>query len=147
HASPDSLGNAPRKQRRDCIAHLYELCSPLPHEEVVVRKCLCPGRFPNCKTPALGRIRMDEVVPVFSNMADNGSGWKSWRLDPEPVRELAALPALVICRKLLWKVFEPRGGRLAFPRLGVRRTIKVSPQVRRHVPSGIVIERHSEARV
>src|ERR1035438_1569805 len=73
--------------RRDRIPHLSVLIGARPLEEIVVRERLDPSRFPNRPAPALRRVMMNEVMPVFADVTRNRGRRLVLHLYPEPIIE------------------------------------------------------------
>lgn len=71
HQRLDNAGNLSRKKGGDRIADLRVLFCPVSREEVVVRKCLQAGGLTDGQAPALGRVMMNEVMPVLGYMGNN----------------------------------------------------------------------------
>ena len=68
----DLLGDLMRQVGGHRVADLDVLLRSPAMEEIVVRKRLQAGRFPNRETPALAWIWVNEVVPVLRNVACDG---------------------------------------------------------------------------
>ena len=62
----------PGKKWWNCISNLRELLGLVAHKMIVVWKGLEPCSFPNSEAATLRWIWMDEVVPVFGDVASNG---------------------------------------------------------------------------
>lgn len=77
------------KQRWHGVSNLVILLRPVPLKKVVVRKGLEPGRLPHRQTATLPRIRMDEVVAVFGDVACHSGARSLIPLNPEAIDELA----------------------------------------------------------
>jgi hypothetical protein len=84
------------QERWDCISNLDVLLCPVAEEQVVVREGLQPGGLADCQAATLRRVWMDEVVPVFGDVACHGSCSFMGQLNPETVAEDTAVPVLVI---------------------------------------------------
>ena len=69
HCAKDDLSNLSCQERGNGVANLDVLRGPWPFKEVVVRECLEAGSFPHRQTPALSRVGMDIVMPVFGNVS------------------------------------------------------------------------------
>src|SRR5262245_50340565 len=65
----NDLSYLARQKRRNGIAYLNVLLGAVAAEEVAVRKSLEPSCFPDCKRPALSRIEVNIVMPIFCNVA------------------------------------------------------------------------------
>ena len=57
--------------RRNCVADLCVLFRAIALEKVVIRKRLKTGGLSHRQAATLGRIGMDEVMPVLGDMGDN----------------------------------------------------------------------------
>lgn len=86
------------------IGTLYILLGAVSQKRVVVGKCLQPRGLADGQAAALGRVRVDEIVPVLGNMAGDRRRRAVGKLNPEAIIEFAALPVAVIgsqgCRKI-----------------------------------------------
>ena len=82
--------------RWDCISNLDVLLCPDAEKQIVIREGLQPGGFAHCQAATLDRIMMNEVVPVFGDVAGNGCCGLVGQLNPETVAEDTAVPVLVV---------------------------------------------------
>ena len=85
-----------REERRDGIPDLYILLSAIAKEDVVIRKCLQTGGFPDSQAATLDRVGVDEVVAIFGDVAGHGARRLLSNLDAEPVIEDAGVPVAVV---------------------------------------------------
>ena len=69
--TPELLGDLRREIGWDGISDLHVLLRATAVEEVVVRKGLKAGSLADGETAALGRIGMNEVMPVFRDVASD----------------------------------------------------------------------------
>ncbi len=63
------IGDLPRQKWRHRVSNLHVGFGSVAKEQIVVRECLQPGRFPHGQTAALKRVRVDEVVAVLGDVA------------------------------------------------------------------------------
>jgi hypothetical protein len=80
----------------DRISNLDILLCPVAEEEIIVWEGLQPGSFAHRQAAALERVRVDEIVTVFRDVAGNCRRRFVCKLDTEAVVEDAAVPVTVI---------------------------------------------------
>ena len=87
------------------IADLGILLSTVAREEVVIRERLQPGSLSDRQAPALGRVVVDVIVPILSDMRDDGCGRIPGALHPESVLERDDLrgPPFLCHVVVIWK--------------------------------------------
>ena len=85
-----------REERRHGIPDLHVLLSAIAEEDVVIRKCLKTGGFPDSQAATLDRVGVDEVVAILGDVAGNGARRLLTNLDAEPVIEDAGVPVAVV---------------------------------------------------
>ena len=97
-------GNFTSEKRRDGIPDLHVLLCPIALENIVIREGLQPSCLPHRQAPALGCVRVDEVVAILGNMARDSGGGIIGELDAEAIIEYAAVPVAMFGTELQGKI-------------------------------------------
>ena len=106
-------GDLPCQIRRDGVAYLCVLRSPVAEKNVRIRKGLEPRRLAYRQASALHRARMNESMTVLGNMACNGHRMKLSDLNAKPVLEygfgdILRINVLVLREQASREILQPR---------------------------------------
>ena len=142
----DDRRDLPGEPRRNCVANLCVLFRAIALEEVVIRKRLKAGGISHRQAATLGRVGMDEVMPVLGDVGDNRGLWVPGNLDPEAVFEwdVHIVHVAVIGQEARRELGQPRG---ESANLRIGRYKQVAVYVRTHVASGFVLKECIQALV
>jgi hypothetical protein len=107
----EDLTNNRRQSRGDSVAHLFELFRARPAKNKVVGEGLTSRSLSDSKGSALTYVRVNIIMPVFTNMRHYRRAWPLQPLHSKPINKLISV--LVLRHQIGTFAFQIKEGRLS----------------------------------